>query len=118
MPPRKKTETVAGLAITCPACACSISPDGSVLHAKSPKYLEWLKTGEVLGTLEQKFSELVTDLDSYKNDLDASVKRIQVLELQLTEANARLEKPNVVERQEQRRGSAPKATQRTDEDGW
>jgi len=106
---KKESEMVAGqVDVACPACGCTISPSGQVLYVKSAKYLEWIKTGEVLGSLEQKFSELVPELDSYRNDLEVAEKRIQVLELQLKEANARLEQKENVVRQEGREKPAVK----------
>ena len=95
MPRVKKNETVAGQAITCPACASSVSSDGRVLHAKSGRLAQFEKDQEVLDTLEK----MVKQLELREEEKD---KQILSLQLQLKEANIRLEEKKNVVREEQR----------------
>jgi len=117
--PRKKAADVSGQVnrIHCPACACLVSSDGQKLYETSAKYLESLKTSEVLGTLEGKFKELETLLENSEKELAAAVSAKQNLESQLKEANARSEKASVETLEPKQTGKPGKPAGR-EEDDW
>lgn len=124
--PRKKTAEVPGQVahVICPGCTCVISSDGQTLHQKSEQYLEWLKTAEVLGTLEAKFKEMEGLLENSEKELAAAVSAKENLAAQLKEANAsvevlkgRLEKKDVGNLGEKREGNKSGARVRDEDEG-
>jgi H2-forming N5,N10-methylenetetrahydromethanopterin dehydrogenase-like enzyme len=104
--PRKKIADVAPGQTTCPVCASSFSSDGKTF-LKSAKLLVFERDREVIDTLEK----MVTKLEEMDKEKD---QKIVSLELQLKDANAKLEAANVVG--ERQRSERPR--QRDTRDDW
>lgn len=122
--PRKKKESAEVESgqiarVICPACGSIVSADGRTLFTKSPALLDLEKTKEILPRLEEGVKTLEELSEQAEKRSREYAKQVEVLELQLKEANARTEKKGNVEdireRSEQRGSGGRKDA---DADDW